>query len=88
MLQNFVDDGVLGRRLRLGQTQEEARAAITQMTAAELKAEPEVASRELGTHIGRQLHLGKSREEACRTGPWCCCRRMGALGLRSNTLSE
>jgi hypothetical protein len=56
------------------------------MTAAELKAEAEVASRE-GTHIGRQLHLGKSREEAC-VGLWCCGRRMGALGLRSNTLSE
>jgi hypothetical protein len=38
LLQNLGDDGVLGRRLRFGQTQEEARAAILKMTVAEIKA--------------------------------------------------
>ena len=65
LLQNLGDDGILGRRLRFGHTQEEARAAILQMTVAEIKAEAEVASQE-GTLIGRLIHLGKSREEACR----------------------
>jgi hypothetical protein len=40
LLQNLGDDGVLGRRLCLGQTQDDAQAAIMQMTAAELKAYP------------------------------------------------
>ena len=61
LLQNFGDNGVLGRRLRFGQTQDEAQAAISQMTATALKEEAEVASRD-GTLIGRLLHLGKSRE--------------------------
>jgi len=66
LLQNSGDDSVLGRRRRLGQTLEEARAAILQKTAAELKAEAEVASRE-GTMIGRLIMHGKLREDACRT---------------------
>jgi hypothetical protein len=67
VLENLGDeDSVLGRRLRLGQTQDEARAAIMQMTAAELKAEAEVASRE-GALIGRLIIHGKLREDACRT---------------------
>ena len=66
LLQNFGDDGILGRRLRSGHTQEEARAAILQMTVAEIKAEAEVASQE-GMQIGRLIHLGKSREAACQT---------------------
>jgi SHAQKYF class myb-like DNA-binding protein len=65
LLQNSGDDSVLGRRRRLGQTLEEARAAIMLMTAAELKVEAEVASRE-GAMIGRLINNGKLREDACR----------------------
>ena len=57
LLQNLGDDGVLGRRQRFGETLDEARAAILQLTAAALKEEAEVASRE-GTLIGRYLHFG------------------------------
>jgi SHAQKYF class myb-like DNA-binding protein len=65
LLQNSGDDSVLGRRRRLGQTQEEARVAIMQRTAAELKAEAEMASRE-GAMIGHLINHGKLREDACR----------------------
>ena len=77
LLQNFGDNGVLGRRLRFGQTQDEAQAAISQMTATALKEEAEVASRD-GTLIGRLLHLGKSRKR--RTAP-CSCQGV-PLGRR------
>ena len=58
---------MLGRRQRFGETLDEARAAILQLTAAALKEEAEVASRE-GTLIGRYLHFGYSREHGRRRG--------------------
>ena len=56
LLKNLGDDGVLGRRMRFGQTLDEARAAIVQLTEATLKKEAEVASRD-GTLIGHELCL-------------------------------
>jgi SHAQKYF class myb-like DNA-binding protein len=78
LLQNLGDDGVLGRRLRLGQTQDEARAAIMQMTAKELEVEAERASRE-GAMIGRLINHGKLREDACRAVVWMS--KEGRIGI-------
>ncbi len=85
VLENLGDDSVLGRRLRLGQTQDEARAAIMQMTAAELKAEAEVASRE-GTMMGRLIIHGKLREDACRTV--VRMSKEGRIGIAISHLAE
>ncbi len=72
LLQNLGDDGVLGRRLRFGQTQEEARAAILSEWKARLL-------QNLGDDgvLGRRLRLGQTQEEARRGShggqvPECC----------------